>query len=349
MNEGQQPQKETLKIEHYEDEIELIDILRVIWKWKYIILIGTAVGSLAAAIISFNMPKIYRIDMILQLGIVSVDERGSRVYIDSIENIKTIIQTNVLKNEIVKYLQKDDRKNLSESIKFKVFVPKQSEIINISYESKNVNFGINVMEAVYQALRENYSELVKYYQDNYDMEIQNVQAELDIQQAEAVFHEQRIKRIQIRIKELEAIVIDVANNNNLLARKRNEIVQKKENGEKNLSIVLYDNMIHRNLSIANQYRNDINEYLYRVEEMEIKSKERKYRKQELLTKIIMLEKNKSSVQNIKILQSPTATAYPIRPKTKLNILLTLVAGLFFTLFISFFLEFFGKNRKKEGQ
>ena len=346
MNEDQKPQKEILKIEHFEDEIELIDILRVIWKWKYIILIGTTVSGLIAAIISFNMPKIYRIDMILQPGIVNIDDNGNKVYIDSIENIKTIIQTDDLKNEVIKYLQKNEKKNLSKSLKFKVSLPKQAEIIKISYESPNVEFGINVMKTVYQALWEKYNGLVKYYQDNYDMEIQNVQAELDIQQAEEVFHEQRFKRIQLRIKELENLVIDVDNNNKLLARKRNEIVQKKENGE-NLSIVLYDNIIHQNQSIANQYRNEINEYLYRIEEMEIKSKERKYQKQELLTKIRMLENNKRSVQNIKILQSPTATAYPIKPNTKLNILLTLVAGLFFMLFLSFFMELLSKHRKKE--
>jgi len=348
MNEDEQPRKETLKIEHYEDEIKLTDILRVIWKWKYSILIGIIVSGFAAAIISFNMPKVYRIDMILQPGIVSINESGNKVYIDSVENIKTIIQTNVLKNEIVKYLQEDERKNLSESLKFKVFVPKQSEIIKISYESKNVEFGINVMEAVYQALRKNYSELVKYYQANYDQETQNVKDKLDVLQAEEIFYEQRFKSAQKRIKELEAMVIDISNNNRLLVRKRNEIVQKKENEEKYLSIVIYDNMIQQNQSNANQYRNDIKEYLYIVEEKDIKSREREFRKQELLKKIRMLEQNKSSVQNIKILQSPTATAHPIKPKTKVNVLLSLVIGAIFMVFLSFLLEYLIKFKNKES-
>ena len=179
MNEDHQTQKESHRIEHYEDEIELIDILRVIWKWKYFILIGTAVCGLAAAIISFSMPKIYRIDMTLRPGLVSTNQYGEKVYIDSVENVKIIIQTNILKSEIEEYMQKTNRNNPSKSLKLKVSIPKQSEIIKVSYESESVNFGINVLGAVYQALRKKYDELVKYYRDNYDKEIQNVKAEFD--------------------------------------------------------------------------------------------------------------------------------------------------------------------------
>ena len=283
--------------------------------------------------------------MTLRPGLVSTNQYGEKVYIDSVENVKIIIQTNILKSEIEEYMQKTNRNNPSKSLKLKVSVPKQSEIIKVSYESESVNFGINVLGAVYQALRKKYDELVKYYRDNYDKEIQNVKAEFDILEAELVFYEQRVKRAQKRIKELEAQINDIDNKNNILIRQRNEIIQKKENGEKSLSAALYNNTIQQNLSIANQYRNDIKEYLYRVEEEDIKSKERRYRKQELSKNIIMLEHNKGSVQNIKILQPPTATAHPVKPKTKLNVILALVAGLFLMLFLSFFLEYLSKHKK----
>jgi chain length determinant protein (polysaccharide antigen chain regulator) len=346
MNAKHPTQTESHKIEHYEDEIELIDILRVIWKWKYLIIGGAIVCGLFAAITSFNMSKIYRIDMTLQPGIVGIAQRGDKIYIDSVENIKTIIQTNVLQNEIIKHLKKDDLKNPSNSLRFKVSTPKKSEIIKISYESASTDFGINVMKTLYQALRKKYDELVKYYQDNYDKEIQIVKAEFDILEAESISYEQGIKSIQKRIKELESLINDIENKNRILIRQRNEIVQKKENGEKNLSVVLYNNTIQQNLSLANQYRNDIQEYLFRVEEKHIKSKESSYRKQALLKNIRMLEHDKDFVQNIKILQPPTATAQPIKPKKILIIVLTTFLGLFLMLFLSFFLEFVSRHKQK---
>lgn len=48
-----------------EDEIELIDLLRVIWKWKYLIIGGTLVCAIAAMVISSIMPKIYRIETVI--------------------------------------------------------------------------------------------------------------------------------------------------------------------------------------------------------------------------------------------------------------------------------------------
>jgi len=345
VNEDHQTHKESHKIENYEDEIELIDILRVIWKWKYFILLSTIACGLAAAIISFSIPKIYRIDMTLQPGIVSIDQHGKKVNIDSVENIKTIIQTNVLKSEIEEYMQTRNIKNPSKSLKFKVSVPKKSEIIKVSYESVSVDFGINVLEAVYQALRGKYDELVKYYRDNYDKEIQSVKAELAILKAESISFEQRVKRVQKRIIEMESLINDIDKNNSILIRQRNDVVQNKKNGDKSLLAVLYNSTIQQNLSLTNQYRNDIKEYLYRIEKENIKDKERRYRQQNLSVNIRAFEFKKGSVQNIQILQPPTATAHPIKPKTKLNVILALIAGLFLMVFLSFFLEYLSKHKK----
>ena len=43
-----------------EDTIELIDYLRVIWKWKWIIIIGTFVCIVATGAVSFLLPKSYQ-------------------------------------------------------------------------------------------------------------------------------------------------------------------------------------------------------------------------------------------------------------------------------------------------
>ena len=55
-----------------EDEIELIDLLRIIWKWKYLIIGGTLFCTLAAIGLSYFMPKIYQIDMVLRPGILNI-------------------------------------------------------------------------------------------------------------------------------------------------------------------------------------------------------------------------------------------------------------------------------------
>ena len=73
------------------DEIELIDLLKVIWKWKYLIIGGTVVCALAAVIISISMQPIYQVSMVLKSGVYKVGDDGNPVYLDSAEEFKTLI------------------------------------------------------------------------------------------------------------------------------------------------------------------------------------------------------------------------------------------------------------------
>ena len=62
-------------------------------------------------------------------------------------------------------------------------------------------------------------------------------------------------------------------------------------------------------------------------------------------KKIQIQRN--NIQNIEIIQAPTKNALPIKPKTKLNIILALTAGLFLMIFLAFLLENFRKYRERQ--
>ncbi len=51
-----------------EDTVELIDYLRVIWKRKIIIIAGTLICTVAAAVISLRLPEIYRAEALISIG-----------------------------------------------------------------------------------------------------------------------------------------------------------------------------------------------------------------------------------------------------------------------------------------
>jgi len=60
-----------------------------------------------------------------------------------------------------------------------------------------------------------------------------------------------------------------------------------------------------------------------------------------------LEKEKANIQNIQILQAPTASQIPRKQiKTKRNVLLASILGLFIMVFLSFFLEYISKYKSK---
>jgi len=100
MDKTQQPEPTRYREEQFEDEIELMDYLRVIWKWKYLIVGGTLVCAIVAWAISFSIPKVYRIDMVVRPGMLTMDEKGNDVYVDSPQNIKAVIEAGTFDREI---------------------------------------------------------------------------------------------------------------------------------------------------------------------------------------------------------------------------------------------------------
>lgn len=51
-----------------EGEIELIDLLVVLWRKKWLIIVGTLICAITAGIVAFNMPKIYEVSSSIEIG-----------------------------------------------------------------------------------------------------------------------------------------------------------------------------------------------------------------------------------------------------------------------------------------
>ena len=93
----------------YEDEINLIDYLKVLWKWKWLIIAGTLICAVAAAVISSQMPKIYRVATVIEPGIIGLDKSGNYIYMNS-QNISGKINEGVYNKSIKKLLNIDPSK-----------------------------------------------------------------------------------------------------------------------------------------------------------------------------------------------------------------------------------------------
>ncbi len=159
-----------------EDEIELIDLLRVIWKWKYLIIGGTVVCALAAVIISFYMQPIYQISMVLKSGINKVGADGKPVYLDSVENFQSLIEGELLFKVL------DHSKNnrgVSSSGEYKITADNNTNTLSILYESTDREGGIENLNYLLNLLSERYENRLKYLQDNYEYEIMAAKRQLE--------------------------------------------------------------------------------------------------------------------------------------------------------------------------
>ena len=330
----------------FDDEIELMDYLRVIWKWKYMILGGFLLCALIAGVISFQMSKVYSISTVLHPGILRVGESGNNVYIDSPSNIRGLLQAGTFNDRILDALKKTSKEELPKELKFKVDIPPSSNTLRISYESSNIDQGVLVLSYLRKFLVEQYDELVKLYKNEYVKEIEIKKAQIDSHRAILESSKQKIKGLQKRIDELRA-EIDLINNNTILLIKERDKLLSRNSSDNILSSVLYTNTIQQNLALANTYKNEFNSYNSQKENENVNLGKSQNAIRELLEEIKNLEFKNSNIENIQILQPPSPSLYPVKPKKKLIIILAAAVGLLFMLLLAFFIEYIAKYKRGE--
>lgn len=305
------------RIDSYEDEIELMDYLLVVWEWKYIIIAGTLAFGLAAAIISFvvwkQQPKMYRSSVVLKLDTLNINEIGNKVYVDSPKNIKTFIE-NDLKYKMFKYVSSSKKKKISTSSWFQVDIPKYSAILNVSLVSTSAEEGNTKTDYLINALFDEYANKVNDIKGEHGEQEDSEHITL----IEKTINKQ-IDEIKLRLSKIEAHNRIIEDKIELLDRQRESFVKENDQHEVQKAIKAVSNelkaieTINKNVTTNQQNLNQ--------------------------KQIEKLEKKKSDIQAFQILQAPVTTELPKNNQIKRNVMLSSVMGIFLTLFLSFLLEY----------
>ena len=328
MNEDHQTQTKTRKVEYYDDEIELMDYLLVIWKWKYIIIAGTLAFGFVAAIISFvgwkQQPTMYRTSIVLKPGIFETDETGNIAYIDSPENIKSIIE-NDLKHKIL-----DDNKSsritkLSDLSAIQVDIPKGSNKIEVFIVSASFEDATTKLNYLIKVLSSEVTDKTQFIQKKVERRIEEKNYEFEL----LLFKE---KEMKAKIKKYENELSDIEAKIKLLK----DIKEISENSEYMLS----------KLSLENDYRNTFRIYFEKNEYARLDLFKLQKNTSKLSREIKELEKEKQNIHIIQVIQPPVATELSESNKIKRNLILSSIVGFFLMLSLSFFGEYLSNYKKR---
>jgi hypothetical protein len=331
-----------------QDEIELIDVLRVIWKWKYLILVGTLIFALIAAVISLNSPQNYRVNMVLQPGVVGIDARGRQIYIDSPQNIKALIEAGAFNLGVSDHL-KNPNSSLPKLLKFKVNIPKESDSMVISYEDSNVDLALTILKHLEKQVLKKYDEVVQKYRDIYESEIlfkKNKLSEIEYENKVSIKHigkvKNRINELLLETEEIDAKIKSIMN-------EKSKYISGGNKQENIMATILYNDLIQQLTTMKTIYKNEIDGYFMRIETENYRQKDRQNKTDIILAEIRNIENKMNSIQNMQVIKPPTGSRRPVRPKTKLNIILASVVGLVIMLFLVFFLEYLSKHKNMKYQ
>ena len=330
-----------------EDKVELIQVLRVIWKWKYFILIGTAVFALVSGIMSLSMSKIYSIDMILKPGILKIGSAGEIIYIDTPDNIKALIDSGTFNAKILRNLTENKIISEPRTLRIEVILPRNSNTIKVSYESEDIELGTAILDQLRQSLLMEYSSLVQYYDRELEKDLRLKNAAIENNKNFKLSHEINVNKIEKRIQELKSEIESIQTSTTYLTKERDKFLSTFGDEDNILTALLYSNTIQQNLGLSNSFKNEVNTYELKKEQELQNISELQKEIQKLLTEIASLEFKKANIQNIQILQPPISSVYPIKPKIKLNIMIALVVGVLLMLILVFFFEYLLKHTWKE--
>jgi len=334
--------------DRFEEEIELIDYLRVIWKWKYVIVAGTLFFSLAAGILSLMQNKVYRIDLVLQPGVLRINDDGKKTFIDSPQNIKALVEAEAFDEAILDSLNPAKKDDLPKTLSFKINIPSNSNTLKISYDTSNVDQGVKILNSLGDHLTKRFDIIVEHYKKEGQKRINIKQTSIENYKVSVISSQYKIKNIQKRIDELNSEIGIINSNTTALIKDRDKLISGN-NTNNILSSILYTNTIQQNLMLANTYKNEMSEYNVEKVDEEVRLEENQNKIKEFQEEINSLKFKFDNIQNVQVLKKPTRSAYPIKPRKRLNVMLATLVGLFVMSFLAFFLEYIGKYKRQDSR
>jgi len=322
----------------YEDEIKLIDLLFVLWKWKWRIGMVTVAVAVVSIVISFQLPRIYRIEMTIQPGILNVGQDGKVTYIDSILNIKSLIDAGVFDSRLKKMLQTAGNADIPEKLSFKTKISEKTNKLEISYDTPDGAEGIAILTRLKDHLVEYYADRVEYYKDQYKSKIRLKKSEMSTIASEIGTIEHTIRNVQHTISDLETENRFIKANNQMLMSNKENFLKQNDVKDFALSSLLFNISIQQNFTVANDNQKEIFSYTEQLDNIKRHLLEARNRKEAVAEEIITLEQEKRFIRNIEVLKPPARSEQPVRPKKTLIVVLSTIVGFFLMVVIAFLME-----------
>ncbi len=153
------------------EEVELIDYLRVIRKWKWLIVLGTFACILAAGIIGWLLPPSYQAELILKIGqVTTVTENGEfqQIMIDDPNSVKEKVKSKPLLFSIIEKSQlklKPRTPRAKAEVVIREWKEREANLVKFSIQAgspEEVVFLINsIAEEIIDQHRKKFDEAIK--------------------------------------------------------------------------------------------------------------------------------------------------------------------------------------------
>ena len=298
-------QKEQL----YDDEIDLFELFKKLWRWKKMIVGVTLTCTILVFGISSFLPKIYQVNTIIEPGTRLFYNNEGQIVGESAliapTSIREAILGGVFNNEIAEKLAFKKRSDIP---KIKVKILKESNLLTISLESQDTQKGLAIL-----------NELIAKISDgiNIKIDLEKQQTENSIKNLELEYHG-FINNINLSKKQ----IAQIQNKMQRIEDDRGKIMTDRPTDA--MSVLLYSNQIQGNQIYINSLQDKVNSYELSAMNFKIN--------------IDRLRQKQASLMAIRIHLNPTVEDNPVGPKKLLATTIAFVFSLFAGIVLALILE-----------
>ena len=330
----------------YENKIELMNYMDVLWKRKWFIIIATFLFIAAVAMISFLLPPKWEVDAIIKPSkYVYQDPYGVWQEIQFVRSSAIAASTNLgaYNDQIAAKLNID----LNDFPKLKAEHLSPTSLVRFSIKEKDVEKSKLILHSLLNHLKEIFDQFSDKKTERVNFQIKSKETEKLILERKIDAYKNKINIIKQRKQEIEKDRSDIRKKIEKLKKEQDLILRKKDRSESfSFLIHLYSNEIQHNsmnYSILNESLDN-----KKIEEeiiyFEIEDKERLIKKIEY--EINDLHEIIQGIHYGKITKEPTSSISPVYPKKLTNVLIACILGLLISSMFSFFLEYIEKQKFK---
>jgi uncharacterized protein involved in exopolysaccharide biosynthesis len=326
------------------EEFDFLNLLSILWRWKYLIIAGTIFCAVASAIISHSLTKIYRVGVDYEIGVAEVAGNGKAIYAIDPQSLKSLILRGVFNKAIREKIKSSDGNIKSGNIQFRVSYSRNTNNLKVTFDTPNVDQGIVTLMYLTEAVRDKYSGQIDTFRNAHQNKIDRLKSDILVIDAEENHSNIKSQYIGRRLEELSSQIGILRDNIEALKKQRDHFSAKNNMGDQG-SINALMNDLQLNLSLKNDYDVQFDALTNSLEEEKINRIRLREDRKVMISDIDLLEKEKDRIKAIDPVNGPTASQNPIRPKIKLNIALATISGFIGFFLLSLFVDYLFKIKK----
>jgi len=283
-----------------DDEIDLVQLVLILLKRKWMIVAVTVLLTVSAAGITMLLPKIYAVSTILE---PARDAKGKQV--ESPQTIRENIISGTYNRPIIEKLNL----KIEDFPKFKVTVPKSTTLVKVVVESSEPDRAVSILDALLQNIKNGLD-------DKLEIKKKFLQNKLRSKEIIKELLQKQIAQLEKLVVVTEQKIFDTEN-----------IRKKSMAGDtsNSMMILLSLNELQNKQVFLNGLYREIAELRQRDDRAAVAISDKQL---ELI-----------KLKGLSVLKSPEISNKPVKPKKKLIVALALVLGLMAGVMLAFWAEF----------